>query len=168
MAGARRPSPVPAARMVIGVGNANRGDDAVGLVVAQLLRARLGRTCAVVEQTGEGTELLDLWEHQDRVWAVDAIRAGGAPGTLYRVPVGVEGLASPLATTSSHALSLGQAVALGQALGRMPRVLVIHGVEPARTDVGAGLSPLVRAAADALVPRIESEVRESMRGPPHA
>ena len=83
------------APLVIGLGNEHRGDDAFGLVVARRLRPRLMGVGAVLEPDVGGAELLDVWTGRGRVWVVDAMRAGGAPGTVYRIEVGEEALASP-------------------------------------------------------------------------
>lgn len=150
--------------LVIGVGNEDRGDDAFGLRVARRLRPRLTGLGEVVEQASEGTTLLDLWAERERVWVVDAIRAGGTPGSLYRIEVGADQLPTPLSVGSSHDLSLGQAVSLAQVLNRLPGHLVIHGVEPARFEAGEPLSPLVARAVEDVARRVEIELR-SHRSP---
>ncbi len=164
------------APLVIGLGNEHRGDDAFGLVVARRLRPRLMGVGAVLEPDVGGAELLDVWTGRGRVWVVDAMRAGGAPGTVYRIEVGEEALPARLGVTSSHGVSLAQAVALGQVLHRLPKHLVIHGVEPTGFDPGEDLSPQVTAAVETVVRLIEEEVRGSVvtdrpvvsRGEPHA
>jgi hydrogenase maturation protease len=129
--------------LVIGVGNESRGDDAAGLRVTRELRPRVGNRVRLVECPGEITELLDLWEGREEVFLVDAVRSGHAPGTWRRIMVGSEPLPSSLASTSTHGLSIASAVALGQALGRMPAHLVVYGIEASRFDPGAEVSPEV-------------------------
>jgi len=146
--------------LVIGVGNEIRGDDAAGLRVTRELRPLVGDRARIVECPGGVTELLDLWEGQDRVYLIDALRSGGAPGSWLRIMVGDQPLPSSLAGTSTHGLSIASAVALGQILGRMPARLVVYGIEAARFDPGAELSPEVlvgigqvtRALAEELEP----------------
>ncbi|EQD63552.1 Peptidase A31, hydrogen uptake protein [mine drainage metagenome] len=162
--------------LVIGLGNPHRGDDAFGLVVVRRLRPRLCGVGTLVEQEVGGAELLDVWTGRERVWVVDAVRAGGLPGTNYRIEVGKEALPARLAASSSHGISLAQAVALGQVLHQLPSRLVIHGVEPAGFGTGKGLSPEVAAAVETVARRIEAEVRGTetvdrpvlSRGGPHA
>ncbi len=158
---ARDPDEASAVPLVIGLGNEHRGDDAFGIAVARRLRRRLAGIGTVLERDSEGTELLELWTGYDRVWVVDAVRAGGSPGTVYRIEVGAEALPTPLAVASSHGVSLGQAVALGQVLHRLPRHLVVHGVEPATFAIGGDLSAPVADALEPVARRIEEEVRES-------
>lgn len=157
----RRSDTRPARPLVIGLGNEHRGDDGFGLIVARRLRPRLDGLGTVLEQDVGGAELLDVWSGLDRVWVVDAVRAGGRPGTVYRIEVGEAALPAPLAATSSHGISLAQAVALGQVLHRLPNRLVIHGVEPTRFDTGGGLSSVVDGAVEPVARRVEAEVRQS-------
>lgn len=156
--GARRPTGGPP--LVIGLGNEHRGDDALGVLVARRLRPRLGALGRVVELPSEATRLLDVWDGVGVAFVVDAVSSGAAAGTILRIEVGSEPLPSPLGATSTHGLSLGQAVALGQALGRMPRRLVIYGVEGSRFATGDPLSAGVAGAIDRVADEIETAVRE--------
>ena len=156
--GPTRPRPP----LLVGIGTPDRGDDAFGLLVARRLRQPLLGRCEVVECVTEGTELLDLWEGRGNVWVADAVRGGRPPGTVYRFAIGPHPLPSPLTSTSSHSISLGSAIALGIALGRMPRSLVVHGVEPERWEVGAPLSPPVASAIDRISLRIDEEIRQDL------
>jgi hydrogenase maturation protease len=52
---------------------------------------------------------------------------------------------------STHGLGVAEAVALGDALGRLPRRLIIIGIEGRRFEVGADLSPEVARAVDEAV-----------------
>ena len=77
------------------------------------------------------------------------MRADAAAGTV----VVVDALAGPVPThgraASSHAAGLGDAVALGRALGRLPESLWIVGVVGDRFEIGADRSPPVAAAVGA-------------------
>jgi len=149
--------------LLIAVGNDHRGDDAIGPIVARRLRARVGDAARVVEVATEGTRLLDLWDREAFVIVVDAVTSGRPAGTVHRIEPAADGLPSSLAPTSTHGLSLAEAVTLGRTLGRMPRRLVVYGVEGARFHVGAPLSPEVAAAVPAVVDRIVDEL--AARGP---
>jgi hydrogenase maturation protease len=145
--------------LVLGVGNENRGDDAAGLLVARLLRPRLAGVATVSEVATEGTELLDQWEGREFVVAVDAIRTGAPSGTVLRWASGSGPLPTPLSTVSSHGISLGQAVALGETLGRFPGSLVLYGIEGTEFTAGAAASVAVEAALEPTARRVEDEVR---------
>ena len=136
-------------RLVVGLGNADRGDDAVGLDVARRVLA-LSPADVDVVTTDDPAALLDLWAGADDVVVVDAVVSRGEPGTVVRVDGGATGL--PIhgwSVGGSHALGLGAAVELSRALGRLPARLVIVGVEIGRSAPGSEPSPAVSAAVDA-------------------
>src|SRR3970040_627455 len=66
-------------RIVIGVGNPTRGDDAAGLEVA-----RPARRVEAHQEANGSYELMDVWEGADEVIVVDAARSGAPPGTVHR------------------------------------------------------------------------------------
>lgn len=135
---------------IIGLGNALRGDDAVGLVVARRVRELLPGA-DVLELSGEPAELLDvLGDGVEHVVLVDAVTSGAPPGTVHRLDASE---AAPVvdATTTTHGLGLAETIELGRALERLPPRLLILGVEGRSFEVGAPLSPDVVRAADALV-----------------
>ena len=62
---------------VVGLGAPDRGDDAIGLVVAEQLAERGVRAV----QVKAPLDLLDLFDGHDTVFVVDATRSGTPPGT---------------------------------------------------------------------------------------
>lgn len=150
--------PGPTAPIVIGLGNPFRGDDACGLLVARRLRDRVTGVARVLDRPVLGPDLLELWEGRMLAVVVDAMQTGRPPGTLHRIEVGTQPLPASLATTSSHGFSLAQAVALGQTLGRMPKRLLLFGIEATSFDPGTPPSPPVEAAVPQMARRIEAEL----------
>jgi hydrogenase maturation protease len=153
--------------LVIGLGTEHRGDDACGLEVVRELRRTLDGAARLAEGPGDVAALLDLWEGAGTVYVVDAVRSGRPPGTVVRFEV--PGASPPLVgTTSTHGLSLAEAIGLGRALGRFPHRLVVYGIEAAEVGMGADLSSAgangVREAADLLVREIRSGVRPPPEG----
>jgi hydrogenase maturation protease len=139
--------------VVIGVGNPYRRDDGVGPAVIDRLRQRVPLDVRLDESDGEPSQLLELWSEVDLAIVVDAVRTvEGRPGRIHRrnLETSVSG-ASP---ASSHRVELGDAVALAQAVDRMPGTLVMYGVEVSDISFGPGLSPAVESAADAVVAEI--------------
>jgi hydrogenase maturation protease len=148
--------------VVIGVGNSLRHDDAAGLETAQRVRLRAeGTGIAVYEHEGETLALLDLWEGADAVVLVDAIQTGAAAGTIQRVdatsapiPVRLRG------SSSTHAVGVGEAIELARTLHRLPKRVVLFGVEGHCFTAGSGLSADVEAVTGQLVETVLSEARE--------
>jgi len=147
--------------VVIGVGNALRHDDAVGLEVARRLRERAGAEgIEVLEQEGEAIALLDMWEQADAVVLVDAARSGSAPGTIHRVDATFEPVpAQLLGSSSTHAVGIDEAIELARALGRLPARVVVYGVEGRRFEAGIGLSEEIEAVAGWLADSVLREAR---------
>lgn len=130
--------------MVIGVGNAARGDDAAGVIAAR----RLGG----LEHEGDPVALLHVWCDADTAIVIDAVSSGAPPGTVHRF----DATAAPLPTklrgsSSTHALGLAEAIELGRTLGQLPARLIVYGIEGERFEAGAELTPAVAAAIEAVV-----------------
>ena len=142
----------------IGVGNACRGDDAVGLVVARRLQENPLDGVTIVPTDGEGTALLALWEDTDAVVLVDAVRTGARPGTLHRFAVGTQPLRAMFSRVSTHAFGVAEAIELARALGQLPPALVVYGVEGATFEMGGGLSAMVAA----VLPQAVAQVRQEL------
>jgi len=97
---------------VIGVGNAWRGDDAVGLQAARRLRERLGPSVEVIDAEGDGLALLDLMEGADHVILIDAVKGGGRPGKTVRLDVSTESRWGTVIPCSTHAMGVADAIDL--------------------------------------------------------
>ena len=133
--------------VVIGVGNAFRGDDAVGIEVARRL-ADLGRQpqIEVRAHEDEGLGLLDLWDGADAVVLVDCARSGAAPGTLQRIDATSRAAPLPPRRARGHAVGVAEAIELSRALETLPRAVIAYGVEGACFEAGAELSEAVAGA----------------------
>ena len=130
--------------LVIALGNALRGDDAVALAVARRLEG-----VRVLVTEAEPTRLIDAWDGADPVVLVDAAGAGGHPGRIHTIDLAREALPSALAHGSTHHFSLADTVELARALGRLPEHAYVVAVEGECFDTGAPLSPAVEAAVPA-------------------
>jgi hydrogenase maturation protease len=145
--------------VVIGVGNAYRGDDAVGLAVAERLRERLPEDVTVRDCEQEPTRLLDAWEGADVALVVDAAASGAPPGTVHRFDASGDGVPAHVFRSSTHAFGVGDAVELARALGWLPERVVVYGIEGGDFTAGSGLSAPVAAAVERVVEELAEEVR---------
>jgi hydrogenase maturation protease len=145
--------------LIIGLGNTDRGDDGLGLVAATELESRGAGGVRVTRHEGEPTALMDMWRGADAVVLIDATSSGAPPGTVHRFEAGQAPLPARHLGRSSHALRPGTAIELARALGRVPRHLLVYGVEGRSFDLGAALSPEVRAALPDLVERILADLK---------
>jgi hydrogenase maturation protease len=157
---------MPARVVVIGAGNIFARDDGVGPRVVERLSAR--PLPPGVECVDAGTDLLGVLpgvEGADRLVLVDALRAGGAPGTIHRMTLeAIEDRArQPPMQFSMHEMSLVESVRLARLAGlRLPPTIVI-GVEPGEVGLGADLTPAVAASMEAAMAAVLQEVEGGKR-----
>ncbi|MCC6792084.1 MAG: hydrogenase maturation protease [Thermomicrobiales bacterium] len=147
-----------AVALVIGIGNQYRSDDAVGLHVARRVRELSPPGVKVLELDGEATDLIHAWENADMVVVVDAVAADGTPGSIVRFEVGVDPIPPVFDRHSTHLFGIGEAIALGQVLTRLPRRLVVYGILGEDFGWGEILSGAVDAAIDGLAHRVLEEL----------
>ena len=70
-------------------------------------------------------------------------------------------LPTPLrASSSTHALGLGETVELARSLDRLPATAIVYGVEGLAFEVGETLSPQVQAVVAGLADEVLREARE--------
>lgn len=151
-------APPRAHRLVIGVGNADRGDDAIGRIVAQRLAGRVPPDVRVLEHDGEATSLLEYLGEADTVYLIDAAVSGAAPGTIRRFDCVGKPLPRGALQMSTHGIGPSEAIELARALGRLPTRCVVFAIEAGRVGGGSELSPTLDAAAEAVVARIAEEL----------
>lgn len=160
----------PPRRLVLCIGNPDRGDDGVGRLVARLLQGRLPDDVVVAECDGGATDVLDRMAGADCAIVVDAAVSGCAPGAIHRLDcagvdrAGVDRAASDIlpasGAASSHGLGVAEALALARALGCLPRTCVIYAVEAGQLAPGDALSPEVTDAARQVVERVILSLRD--------
>jgi hydrogenase maturation protease len=143
---------------VVGIGNAWRRDDAVGLVVARMLRPTVPDGVEVLEREGEPTALIEAWEGAASLWLIDAVSSGSAPGTIHRVDASGGVLPPGLRPASTHHIDLPEALEVARALGRLPDRVIVFGIEGETFELGEGLSPAVGAAAERVCEALRSEL----------
>lgn len=129
-------------------GSRFRGDDAVGPLVGDRLRA-LG--IEVLDCRDEPTRLLDRLGGLDLVVVVDAVCSGAAPGAIHRVAAVDGSLPRNVQLASTHALAVTDALELASVLGRAPRRVEVVGIEGEAFGLGDPVTPAVAAAVDEVV-----------------
>ena len=149
-----RPMSVPRT-LIAGFGNVLRGDDGFGVEVVRRLECRGHRADVELIDVGTGGIHLahQLLSRYDRLIVVDAMTRGGPPGSLYVLAVERVAAATEL---DMHVVVPARALSLARALGVLPATVYMVGCEPVQVDeLTTALSPVVDAAADAAVLRIE-------------
>ena len=140
--------------LVVGLGNAWRGDDGAGPAVAR----SLGDDPRVLVHEGEPIGLLDAWAGAAEVVVVDAVASGAPAGTVHRLDAAAAPLPARFARGSTHAFGLAETIELARMLGRLPPRVTVYGIEGLDFRAGDQLSAPVRAAVDA----IRAELRDRL------
>ena len=138
--------------LIIGVGNADHGDDGAGLATARLLREYLNHEhgTRVIEHWGESSGLVDAMDRCESVLIIDAASSGAAPGSHRVFEAGQAALPSNLADMSSHGFGVPQAIELARALGTLPVHCRVYAIEGLTFEPGAPLSDVVQEAVAAV------------------
>ncbi len=145
--------------LVVGIGNDDRGDDAIGLAIARHVRELCPRGVTVEELSGDPLALLEWWHGADSVILIDAVSSGSEAGTVMRFDALADDLPAIFGShVSSHGIGVGEVVALARALERLPARLIVYGVEGGGFDLGAPLSPNLASVIDITARRIAREI----------
>jgi len=142
--------------VVVGVGNAYRGDDGAGLAVAERVRG-LVEGVEVVTCEQEASRVIDAIEGRDAAVLVDASSSGATPGTIHRFDASIEPVPARSFRSSTHAFGVGEAIELARALGKLPGTVVVYGIEGEEFSAGEGLSAAVAAAVEPAVDAVMGE-----------
>ena len=146
-------------KLVIGVGNHDRGDDAAGLAVAERIQAAAPAGVGVVLLDGDQLALLDAWADATDVYVVDAVCSGSPPGTVFRFDA-ARPLPARFGHRGTHTFSLADVIELARALGTLPPRLTGYGIEGNRFDIGAPLTPQTSQAVQEVAGRLLTELAE--------
>jgi hydrogenase maturation protease len=144
--------------LIIGVGNASRGDDGIGIVIAGQLSKILGNHALVLTQTGEGTNLIRTWRQWPIVFLIDAVSSGAAPCTIYRFDTLLARMPHGFFRCFNHVFSVAEAVEMARNLSELPEQLIIYGIEGRNFGPGGELSEGMQEACDEVTRRILEEI----------
>jgi hydrogenase maturation protease len=146
-------------RLIVGIGNPDRGDDAIGWEVVGRLRRRLPAGIDALQHRGEASAIVSCIQGAEVAFLVDAAVSGTEPGTVRRFDVAEAALPSGLALVSSHGFGLAQAIELARALGSLPRRCIVYAIEGHQFEPGTPPSPAAAHAAAEVAERILHELR---------
>jgi hydrogenase maturation protease len=117
--------------LILGVGNLLKGDDGVGLHIADLLRNEgLGDTVDIKDGVS-GLDILGEIAGYDKVIIIDAIKTNGQPGTIYTFSLNELRKQDAEHSFSSHNLNLPSLIQLGEKIypGKIPDDIIIIAIE---------------------------------------
>ncbi len=146
--------------LVIGIGNPYRGDDAIGLLVIERLRAdyRDSDQVRFLAVTADGAEILHQLRNSQRVVIVDAVVSGARPGTIHCRDLVTEPLPRDWSCFSSHAFGLRQAIELARTTDTLSERCQFVGIEVTNVGVGAELSDDIVIAMASLEQAVQDAI----------
>lgn len=160
--------------LVVGCGRSHRRDDQIGLRVAELLSADPPEHARVLASEAPGTDILTEIADARLLVVVDAAAPEDcvAPGEWTRLALAranlprSESLFAELRTSgasSTHALSVADALKVGERLGVLPPEVWVYAVAGGDFGYGDDLSERVRRSIEDVAARIRRDVREWSR-----
>ena len=154
---ARRSSKKPV--LIVTCGNPDAGDDGFGPAVAEVLRADPLAGVTVTELGTRPADLLDYAQGYAALVIVDAVCCPGEkPGGL--IEVDWFDPARPISKSekalSTHGISLGRQIELGQSLKMLPSVVRLVGVNIVQSEIGCPMTEAVRRC----IPDAASAIRQ--------
>ena len=146
--------------MVLGVGSPLMGDDGLGVLAAERLRAALSDVVDVDVLDGGtwGMQLLPAIEDACRLLVIDAVRDGKPAGSIVRLEK--EELPRMLQhKVSPHQIDLREVFAVSELRGTFPTEAVVLGVQPDVVELQEGLSSVVSEALPDLLDAVMAQLR---------
>jgi hydrogenase maturation protease len=140
------------ARIVIGVGNDLRGDDAAGWETVR--RLVTSPSLVLHEHGGDAPGLISLWGPDDDVVVVDAVVSGDPPGTIVEIDALARRLPADVSWATTHGAGVAEGIEMARVLGLLPRSLVVIGISAKQFDLGTPMTPEVERAVDEVVRRL--------------
>ena len=142
--------------VVLGIGNLLQGDDGVGVHVAQELSNR--KLPDHVEVIDAGTAFIDVMyslENVQRIIVLDAMKAGRAPGTIYRMKL--DQCHRKPYMDSMHSFDIFRMLELVENNNTVEVLLLC--IEPEVIDWGMELSDPVSRVIPSFIELVEKEIK---------
>jgi hydrogenase maturation protease len=144
---------------IIGCGNLNRSDDAVGVIIAQRLQKYLAEkphpNVQVYDCGTAGMEVMFQARGSKKLVIIDASSTGSEAGAVFQVP-GEELAALPEPSYNLHDFRWDHALATGRKIFQddFPQDVIVYLIEAANLDFGLDLSSVVQNAADLVFEKV--------------
>ena len=143
--------------LIVGIGNKVCRDEGIGVhVIEEMEDLKLPEHVQLLDI---GTSTLDLVSHLEgvkKLIAVDALKAGGPPGTIYRfTPEDL--LPKEGGPISLHEIGLLESLDAAKKMGKEIKTVII-GVEPKVLDWGVELSEEVKKKIPAIIEAVQKEL----------
>jgi hydrogenase maturation protease len=149
--------------LLIGIGNEYRSDDGIGLNVIRALKARELSHTVLVESSGDGAELIEMFSTARMVIVIDAVSSGGKPGAIYRFDALKNTIPAQLSFQSTHVFGLAESIELARVLDQLPPSLIVYAIEGENFSTGVGLSSKAKVAVRKVVEQVSYEAQDVLK-----
>jgi hydrogenase maturation protease len=152
---------------IIGCGNLNRNDDAVGVIIAQGLQQYLAQNphpkIRVFDCGTAGMEVMFQARGSEKLIILDASCTGSEAGAIFKVP-GKELEALPEPSYNLHDFRWDHALAAGRKIfgDDFPQEVTVYLIEAGNLDLGLELSPVVRRSADLVFAELITVIQQNL------
>ena len=152
---------------IIGCGNLNRSDDAVGVNIAQGLQQYLAQNphpkIRVFDCGTAGMEVMFQARGSEELIILDASCTGSEAGAIFKVP-GKELEALPEPSYNLHDFRWDHALAAGRKIfgDDFPQEVTVYLIEAGNLDLGLELSPVVRRSADLVFAELITVIQQNV------
>ncbi|MFM5887119.1 MAG: hydrogenase maturation protease [Dolichospermum sp.] len=152
---------------IIGCGNLNRNDDAVGVIIAQGLQQYLAQNphpkIRVFDCGTAGMEVMFQARGSEKLIIIDASCTGSEAGAIFKVP-GNELEALPEPSYNLHDFRWDHALAAGKKIfgDDFPQEVTVYLIEAENLDLGLQLSPVVQRSADLVFAELITVIQQNM------
>ena len=136
------------------MGNLYRGDDSVGILVARELMPYQNPNLKIIEHSGEGISLMEIFKNEKQVILVDAVSSNEPPGSLHMIDAHENILSKKMFSCSTHNFGVAEAVEMARSLNQLPEQFLILGIEGKDFHPGKDLSPVVEHAKKKIIQEI--------------
>jgi hydrogenase maturation protease len=145
--------------LVLGIGNLLLQDEGAGVRAVEEFERRYEIPLGVELLDGgtSGIELLQYIQGKDCLILIDVVKSGNPPGTFIRL----EGENVPALfqkKISPHQLGLSDLLATAQLIDRMPKRVVLIGIEPKSIETGLEMSAEVGGTIGGLADMVALEL----------
>jgi hydrogenase maturation protease len=146
-------------KLIIGIGQELRSDDAIGRHIAKALaQLPLPSGFRITETLGDGTDLMSLWGEASHIWLIDAVSSGREAGTIHHIDALQETIPAALFQASTHHWGVAEAIEMSKLLQTLPPFVHIVGIEGQNFHYGELLTPAVERAKDDVIAWFQKNV----------
>ena len=150
---------------IIGCGNLNRQDDAVGICVVQKLMKDAGHysenDLKIFDSGTSGMDVMFQARGSDALIIIDANQSGSEPGSIFEVP-GEELANLPEPSYNLHDFRWDHALYAGKKIYKdeFPNDVTVFLIEAEKLGLGIGLSERVEKAAERVAEKVLQRVEK--------